>query len=139
MEGLLGALQVWGSGRRGTSAMGNLRGYDMNKGIYRKKILTLLYSAETKIETGNARAVAGWVGDGAAVRRESKAEGADGVPGVVLTAKEKIMGESENDKIRIIPLRELWDPKLRGANWGTEFLTNGGEVGGGSTKEGELI
>ena len=95
---------------------------------------------------GNARAVAGWVGDGAAaagdgaaVGRESKAEGADGVPGVVLTAKEKGMGESENDKIRIIPLRELWDLKLRGANWGTESLTNGGEVGGGSTKEGELI
>ena len=78
-------------------------------------------------------------GDGAAVGRESKAKGADGVPGVMLTAKEKGMGESENYNIRIIPLRELRDPKLRGANWGTESLTNGGEVGGGSTKEGELI
>ena len=95
---------------------------------------------------GNARAVAGWVGDeaasagdGPAVRQESKAEGADGVPGVVLTVKEKGMGELENDKIRIIPLRELRDPKLRGANWGTESRTNGAEVGGGSTKKGELI
>ena len=44
------------------------------------------------------------------------------MPGIVLTAKEKGMGELENDKIRIIPLHELWDPKLRGANWGTESL-----------------
>ena len=42
MEGLFGAPRVWGSGQHGRSAMGNLRGYDMNKGIYRKKILTLL-------------------------------------------------------------------------------------------------
>ena len=95
---------------------------------------------------GNAKAVADWVrdgatsvGDGATVRQESKAEGADGIPGVMLTAKEKGMGESENDKIRIIPLRELRDPKLRGANWGTESRTNGREVCGGSTKKGELI
>ena len=61
------------------------------------------------------------------------------MPSIVLTAKEKGMGELENDKIRIIPLHELWDPKLRGANWGTETCTNGGEVGGGSTKKEELI
>ena len=79
------------------------------------------------------------MGVGAAVGQESKAEGADGIPGVVLTAKEKGMGESENDKIRIIPLCELRDPKLRGASWGTESHTNGAEVGGGSTKKGELI
>ena len=104
-----------------------------------RKYLPCFTERKPKLRQGNARVVAGWVGDGAAVGRESKAEGADGIPGIVLTAKEKGMGELENDKTRIIPLRELQDPKLRGANWGTESLTNGGEVGGGSTKEGELI
>ena len=55
MEGLFGAARVSGSGRRGSSATGNLRGYDINKGIYRKEILTLLYRAGTKMEAGQCK------------------------------------------------------------------------------------